>query len=103
MPKRPRSGLNVYLADRIPVLKEKNPSKATSELFKMVVGEWRELKKSAKEKYQNIYEKEVEAYKKKVKEFRINGFYTPDKSDMRKSTSKRSVSKSRETKKGKAK
>jgi hypothetical protein len=103
MPKRPRSGYNLYLAERLPQLKEKHATKPVTELFKMVALEWSGMKKSQKDKYQAAYEKEVDAYKEKVKEYRINGFYTPDKSDMRKSTSKRSVSKMRDTKKGKAK
>jgi hypothetical protein len=103
MPKRPKSGYNLYLAEKLPQLKEKNATKPVTELFKMVGIEWAALKKSQKDKYQAAYEKEVDAYKEKVKEYRINGFYTPDKSEMRKSTSKRSVSKVRDTKKGKAK
>jgi hypothetical protein len=107
MPKRPSSGYNLYIADRIPVLKEKHPGKATTELFKAISEEWKDLKKSQKEKYNEAYLKQLDAYKEQVKEFRTNGFYTPGKADMgkrstsKKSNSKRSVSKS--TKKGKGK
>jgi hypothetical protein len=104
MPKRPRSGYTLYLAERLPILKEKNPSKVVTEFFKIIGTEWKGMKKATKEKYNLVYEKEAEAYKEKVKEFKEFGFYTPDKSDTgRKSVSRRSTSKSKDTKKGKAK
>jgi hypothetical protein len=104
MPKKPSSGYNLYIAERLPILKEKNPTKAVTEFFKIIAAEWTGMKKSAKEKYNQGYEKELEAYKEKVKEFKQLGYYTPNKADIgRKSVSRRSTSKGKDTKKGKGK
>jgi hypothetical protein len=95
LPKKPINGYNKYLQDRLPVLKDKHPEKATNELFAVIGQEWRNSKQSVKDKYTSNYESELVEYKEKMKEYNRQGFYTPNKSDI--STSKsasKSVSKS---------
>jgi hypothetical protein len=109
IPKKPMSGYNRYVKERIPELKEKHPNKEVSELFTTVGEEWRNMKVSTKDKYEKLYLDELSEYKDQLKEYRDSGYYTPGKADLgRKSAAKRSVSKSKSketvsTKKTKAK
>jgi hypothetical protein len=103
MPKRPQTGYNRYTAERLPILKEKSPAKAITEFFKIIGSEWKGMKKIAKEKYNKLHENDLEAYKEKIKKFKLNGYYTPAIPDTgKKSVSKRSSSIGADSKKGKA-
>jgi hypothetical protein len=104
-PKKPLSGYNRYIKERVPQLKEVHPNKQNSEFFGMIADEWKNMKLKTKEKYDNLYKEELQAYKDKVNEFRKNGFYTPSKMDIKgKRSTSRSMSKDKaSTKKPKVK
>jgi hypothetical protein len=104
-PKKPLSGYNRYVKERLPLLKEQNPNKEHSEFFGMIGEEWKNLKIKNKEKYDAMYKEELQGYKDQLNEFRKNGFYTPSKMETKgKKSVSRSMSKDKaSTKKSKAK
>ncbi len=79
-PKRQSTGYQLFLADRMPELKEKY-DKPTTELMKMIAEEWQGLKDSQKAKWNEKALPGQEAYKTKMKEFERNGFYIMDKEE----------------------
>ena len=102
MPKRPGNSYTIYIQQVIPELKEKNPKKEVTELFKLAAANWSNLTEKQKEKYEKLYEKSSETYNSQVKEFHENGFYTSGegKKKSRRSYS-RSNSEAKSTKRGK--
>jgi len=80
-PKRPRSGYQIFLSERMPTLKEKNGDTPTSELFKKIAEEWNAMKEDKKEKYNKAAEPGREAYKSKMKEFDRLGYYVMDEAE----------------------
>jgi hypothetical protein len=102
MPKRPGNSYSIFIQHSIPELKEKNPKKEVTELFKMAAGNWSNLTDKQKEKYEKLYEKSSEIYNTQVKDFQENGFYTSGETKKKSSRSySRSTSEAKSTKRGK--
>ena len=76
LPKKARSPFSLYVKDRMRELHEKYKEKTCAELLKMIAIEWNNLEKSAQDKYNKESEKEVKIFKKQLKEFEQNGYYT---------------------------
>jgi hypothetical protein len=75
-PKRPRSVYNIYIAETTAALRLKHPKKEQAELFAMAGEMWKSTSEKDKAKFTKIYDKEVEAYDAKMKEFSENTYYT---------------------------
>jgi predicted RNase H-like HicB family nuclease len=80
-PKRPPTGYNRYVKDRVPELREKHKDKMVSELFSIIAEEWASLKDSTKDKYNKQHKEEMTAYKDKVREWEKTGCYEPDENE----------------------
>ena len=102
MPKKPHSGFNLFVADRMPDLKKEKPNVQTSILLKQIAKEWSDGKDVDQKLYNKNSERDKKRFKKQLKEFQKMGYYTKDKSEeeteeddrSKKSKKKRSSSKS---------
>ena len=92
VPKRAKSGYQIFLSERLPELKEKNDV-PTTELFKMVAEEWNGFGEEKKENYNKKAEPGREAYKNKMREFDRLGFYTMPEEDKVELSAKKSAKK----------
>ena len=78
-PKKPQTSYQLFIVQKIPELKEKNPKKTTTELMIECASEWNELDNKGKKKYEQKSKIEREIYKENVKEFEEKGYYTNKK------------------------
>ena len=88
-PKRPRSGYQLYLIERMPELKEKSSNDTTADIMKKIAVEWKGLKDSKKEKYNEQAVPGRELYKSKMKEFEKYGYYNLDDKEIEEKSAKK--------------
>ena len=106
MPKKPHSGFNLFVVDRMPDLKKEKPNAPTSVLLKQIAKEWSDGKDVDQKLYNKNAEKDKKRFKKQLKEFQKMGYYTKEKGEndtedderSKKSKKKRSSSKSKSKK-----
>lgn len=79
MPKKPISGFNLYVSERMPELKKAKPDKNIPELVKQIAKEWQEGKNVDQKMYNKLAEKDKKRFKKQLKEFKKFGYYTKEK------------------------
>jgi len=100
MPKKPLSGINLYVMERLPDLRKAKPNVDVNILLKQIGQEWREGKNMDQDEYLKKAEKDKKRFKKQLKEFQKMGYYTKTKTEneeeedrSKKSKKKRSSSK----------
>ena len=106
MPKKPHSGFNLFVVDRMPDLKKEKPNAPSSVLLKQIAKEWSDGKDVDQKLYNKNAEKDKKRFKKQLKEFQKMGYYTKEKGEndtedderSKKSKKKRSSSKSKSKK-----
>ena len=106
MPKKPHSGFNLFVSERMPDLKKEKPNAQNSVLLKQIAKEWSEGKDVDQKLYNKNAERDKKRFKKQLKEFQKLGYYTKEKSEndseedaqSKKSKKKRSSSKSKSKK-----
>jgi len=106
MPKKPHSGFNLFVAERMPDLKKEKPNAPNSVLLKQIAKEWSDGKDVDQKLYNKNAEKDKKRFKKQLKEFQKLGYYTKEKGEndtedderSKKSKKKRSSSKSKSKK-----
>ena len=103
MPKKPQSGFNLYVQDRMPDLKKAKPNAPVTALIKQIAKEWKEEKDVDTKQYNKNAEKDKRRFKKQLKEFQKMGYYTKDKSETEDETDARSKSKKSQKKKSSSK
>ena len=81
MPKKPHSGFNLYVAERMPDLKKEKPSWNISALLSQIAKEWKEGKDVDQKQYNKNAEKDKKRFEKQLKEFQKMGYYTKAKSE----------------------
>jgi hypothetical protein len=81
MPKKPQSGFNLYVQDRMPDLKKAKPNAQASVLIKQIAKEWKESKDVDTKQYNKNAEKDRKRFQRQLKEFQKLGYYTKDKSE----------------------
>jgi len=81
MPKRPQSGFNLYVQDRMPDLKKTKPNVQASVLIKQIAKEWKEGKDVDTKQYNKNAEKDKKRFQRQLKEFQKLGYYTKDKAE----------------------
>ena len=81
MPKRPQSGFNLYVQDRMPDLKKAKPNVQASVLIKQIAKEWKEGKEVDTKQYNKNAEKDKKRFQRQLKEFQKLGYYTKDKAE----------------------
>ena len=90
-PKRPVVPYSVYYSANYASVQKKNPKMEASDIMKVVAEKWKKVSEKEKNKYIEAYQKEMEVYRQKVKEFEGIKLFTPDKhkqsSDKKKNTS----------------
>ena len=106
MPKKPHSGFNLFVSERMPDLKKEKPNAQNSDLLKQIAKEWSEGKDVDQKLYNKNAERDKKRFKKQLKEFQKLGYYTKEKGEndteedaqSKKSKKKRSSSKSKSKK-----
>ena len=101
MPKKPQSGFNLFVAERIPDLRKEKPNVPNSVLVKQIAKEWNKGDEVDQKQYNKNAEKDKKRFKKQLKEFQKLGYYTKEKTEdetndnerSKKSQKKRSSSK----------
>ena len=100
LPRKPQSGFNLYLVDRMPDLRKEKPNTGTAVLLKQIAKEWNSGKDVDQKEYNKNAEKDRKRFLKQLKEFQKLGYYTKEKSSendeeatSKKSKKKRSSSK----------
>ena len=101
MPKKPQSGFNLFVAERIPDLRKEKPNVPNSVLVKQIAKEWNKGDEVDQKQYNKNAEKDKKRFKKQLKEFQKMGYYTKEKTEdetndnerSKKSQKKRSSSK----------
>jgi hypothetical protein len=95
-PKRPANTYNLYIRHNMADLKSKHPDLEQSEIFKLAGDQWNKMSEKNKEKYVKMFEKETQIYKQHIKDWKLNGYYTPEaKEKTLKGNNKRKSSQSR--------
>jgi transcription factor A len=78
-PRKPANTYNIFIQHINPELREHNPKKSATEIFKMAGDKWQTLSDKQKEKYAKLYEKELEQYEAQMEEWNQNGYYDTGK------------------------
>ena len=81
MPKKPHSGFNLYVIERMPDLKKEKPNAQSSALLAQIAKEWNEGKDVDQKLYNKTAEKDKKRFKKQLKEFQKLGYYTKEKAE----------------------
>ena len=81
MPKKPLSGFNLYVIERMPDLKKEKPNAQSSVLLAQIAKEWNEGKDVDQNLYNKTAEKDKKRFKKQLKEFQKLGYYTKEKAE----------------------
>ena len=81
MPKKPHSGFNLYVQDRMPDLKKAKPNAQVTVLLRQIAKEWKEGKDVDTKQYNKNAEKDKRRFKKQLKEFQKMGYYTKEKAE----------------------
>lgn len=87
LPQRPMSGYMIFISQSIKKIKDKEDEDGvdkkdrtpTAELVKKFGKEWMDMKQSEKDYYEKLASKGRKVYKKQLKEFNQNGYYTKNK------------------------
>ncbi len=75
MPTKPITPFASYVKEKLPELKDKKKGTAVKDLVKIIAKEWKKNEKE-QEPYYAQFEKEKKVYKRQLKEFEKNGYYT---------------------------
>lgn len=81
MPKKPISGFSLFVTDRMPDIKKEKPNVPVSELLKLIAKEWQSGKEVDQALYNKNADKDKKRFKKQLKEFQKNGYYTKQKDE----------------------
>ena len=73
MPKKPQSGFNLYVQDRMPDLKKAKPNAQASVLIKQIAKEWKESKDVDTKQYNKLKKKKKTPEVKRVRKARRKG------------------------------
>ena len=90
MPKKPHSGFNLYVQDRMPDLKKAKPNAQVTVLLRQIAKEWKEGKDVDTKQYNKNAEKDKRRFKKQLKEFQKMGYYTKEKAESEEETEDKS-------------
>jgi hypothetical protein len=68
-PKKPASGYNRYMRDRISELQDREENRPITEIFKEVAKEWKDIKPNLKGDYDRLFQEDLVEYKTQMREF----------------------------------
>ena len=76
IPKKPLSGFQLFISERMPDIKKENPNTPVTELIKIIGKEWQDDKVVDQVQYNKNAEKDKKRFQKQLAEFQKNGYYT---------------------------
>ena len=68
IPKRPSTPWTSYYTAKFPNVKEKNPTLPTSEIMRMISGNWKKVPDDEKDRLQKIYLEQLKSYQLKLEQ-----------------------------------
>ncbi|EWM28234.1 hypothetical protein NSK_001588 [Nannochloropsis salina CCMP1776] len=72
LPKRPKSGYQLYVCEKTPTLRAEQPEAKMTELMTVLANDWKNLNEEEKEKYQKLAVKEKTLYQDKLADYKAN-------------------------------